>query len=515
MCIKTGHKCEFPDPPSRPPKRSQPPTAPEQVRVGHPNKRVKKLEETTTSEESNLAERTQALLSASYLTVDVWLQLFNIYKLHFATEIPFLHLPTLKGIIHDKDIKKPSAESNLTLLGILTLTAKFHPGLVDFVAHITQDKIASPESRALTAATVARVQAYLMLGLHKWSQPKGGLAAWMYVGVAIRMAQALRLGFGDQPLARKQILAPSPRSSPSAQPPSDQEVRRRTMFSCLILDRLLSCGSDRVSMVQSEDLEIQLPCTQYAFDLGRIVYTEFLRQVRQDVGRPIDDSLLSQFVQLADVWGDITKYSVEGGRLTELLPPWDQESTFYGLRKKIEAFYAHLPESFTWSKSNLWKNGSSGYVPLHMLVALCKIILHRENIPFIAIDCSEPIGPLDELSFDPGTVPDDFWKRSAEQVFKAGTASEIIDLVSFCRNEIPHSSLVIFAIWQAALVGTYAWHYPHMDTQNHMVGKDIEERNSGAKSEGAQVGNVSIALQALNKVAPYLRRASKYVNPEQ
>ncbi|GKT47327.1 putative transcriptional regulatory protein [Colletotrichum spaethianum] len=542
-CIKAGHKCEFPDPTPLPVKRAEPPTAPKQEKdIGHDRKRMKKFEDTANSKGRTGIVYAQEVLSAPYLTVDLWHQLLDIYKLHFATELPFLHLPTLKGIIHNKDIKKPSAESNLILLGILALTARFQPELVKYVAHITFDKVAGPKSRgalprpepsmaseyfanaltkalgnlesALTSATVIRVQVFLMLGLYKWSQPNGGLAAWMHVGVAIRMAQGLKLGFGDKPLREKKILGPIPRSNKSAQLPSDrwkdQEIRRRTMFSCLILDRLLSCGSDRVSMVRSEDLQIQLPCTEHAFDLGRVVYTGFLRQVGQEMERPIDDSVLSRFVQLADFWGDITKYSFAGGRHTETLPPWDTESTFYQLNNKVEAFYAHLPEEFTWSSANFWKHDNSMYVSLHMLGALCKIMLHREYIPFFAIKCQKPVGPLDEPVFDPAMVPEQFWERSAEQVFKAGR--DIIDLVSTCRDKLPHSSLVIFAIWQAAFVGIYARHYPHMDTENHMVSEEeIQERASGTVPEIAQTGNTGIAFQALIKVVPYFSMASNYV----
>ncbi|KAF4928719.1 putative transcriptional regulatory protein [Colletotrichum viniferum] len=538
-CIKAGHKCEFPEPTPLPAKRAEPPTVPKQEREAGPDrKRVKKLDDTFQLDGTAKAEE---VLSMPYLSGKIWHELFDIYKLHFATELPFLHLPTLKSIIHDKEIKKPSADVNLVLLGILALTARFQPELVKYVAHQTYDKVAGPKSRgalpradpsaaseyfanaltaalgplesALTSASVVRVQAFLMLGLYKWSQPSGGLAAWMYVGVAIRMAQGLKLGFGDKPLRGRRALGLS-RSHKSAQLPSeswkDQEIRRRTMFSCLILDRLLSCGSQRVSMVRSDDLQIQLPCTEHAFDLGRAVYTGFLRQVGQEMERPIDDSVLSRFVQLADFWGDITKYSFAGGRHTEAYPPWKKDSTFYQLNTKVEAFYAHLPEEFTWSSSNFWKHDNSMYVSLHMLGALCRIMLHREYIPFIAIKCEKPIGPLDEPVFDPAIVPDDFWYRSAEQVFKA--AREIIDLIRTCRDKLPQSSLVIFAIWQAAFVGIYARHYPQLDTEKHMVSdEEIQERASGAIPDLTKTGNAGIAYTALQRVAPYFSMASNYV----
>ncbi|KAF6798749.1 fungal specific transcription factor [Colletotrichum sojae] len=538
-CIKAGHKCEFPDPTPAPAKRAEPLSLPKQERdAGHDRKRVKKLEDAFQTDGTSKAYE---VLSMPYLTGDIWHQLFDTYKLHFATELPFLHLPTLKGIIHDKDVKKPSADVNLVLLGVLALTARFQPDLVKYVAHQTYDKVAGPKSRgalpradpsaasdyfasaltaalgplesALLTASVVRVQAFLMLGLYKWSQPNGGLAAWMYVGVAIRMAQGLKLGFGDKLRRGKRASVPSRWNKPGrllTESWKDREIRRRTMFSCLILDRLLSCGSERVSMVRSDDLQIQLPCTEHAFDLGRAVYTGFLRQTGEESDQAVDDSVLSRFVQLADFWGDITKYSFAGGRHTEDYPPWDEKSTFWRLNAQVDAFYANLPEEFTWSSSNFWKHDNSMYVSLHMLGALCRIMLHREYIPFIAIKCQKPVGPLDDPVFDPATVPNNFWHQSAEQVFKAGR--EIVDLIRTCRDKLPHSSLVIFAIWQAAFVGLYARHYSHMDTENHMVSEDeMQDRTVGLVPDLVQTSNTGIAFQALNRVAPFFSMASNYV----
>ncbi|KAK1657338.1 hypothetical protein BDP55DRAFT_685888 [Colletotrichum godetiae] len=55
----------------------------------------------------------------------------------------------------------------------------------------------------------------------------------MYVDLATRMAQTMKLGSAQAPSSCWQ----------------DQEVRRRTMFSCLILCRLLCCATGRVPAV--------------------------------------------------------------------------------------------------------------------------------------------------------------------------------------------------------------------------------------------------------------------------
>lgn len=83
-----------------------------------------------------------------------------------------------------------------------------------------------------------------------------------------------------------------------------KEIRRQTMFSCLILDRLLGCGKGWVSTIRSEDLHIQLPCSEISFDLSKEAYTGFLIPRPEDrIRGAINDSVLGWFVRLVDLWG--------------------------------------------------------------------------------------------------------------------------------------------------------------------------------------------------------------------
>ncbi|CAK7231973.1 hypothetical protein SBRCBS47491_008111 [Sporothrix bragantina] len=129
------------------------------------------------------------------------------------------------------------------------------------------------------------------------------------------------------------------------------------------------------------------------------------------------------------------------------------------------------------------------------------------------------MGPLDEPTFPDGSAPEGFWDDSAEQVFKA--AREIVDLAETCqkRKKMPMSALVVFAVWTAAFVGIYAWHFPQLDVQRHMF--SVEEtcriqgrRSRGDKDRGYRVathGPTSIAYTALKSMSNYLHMASTYV----
>ncbi|KAI8624528.1 fungal-specific transcription factor domain-containing protein [Xylariaceae sp. FL1651] len=550
-CIKTGNECIFKVPDPVPPKRADPPAPIKQERDGGSDrKRLKKIDDISKVDSQKATGYAEEVLAAPFLTEDLWEQVLELYKLHFAPELPFLHLPTMKEKLGRKSKNshsENSSDGNLVLLGVLTLTARFHPDLVKYLAHICSNQPGNARTRPLqtqldpaaaseyyadvlamalgpvrttmSTASVDRVAALLMLGLYEWSQtqPKtGGMTAWMYVGTAIRMAQFLGLGFEDAQEPEDSKFRASDlqlRSSGcQSQLALQKEIRRRIMFSCFILDRMLACGKQRVSIIRGEDLEIQLPCSEDKFDLAMEVQTGFLTKV----DRPgTDDSVLSRFVRLVDLWGDISKYSSRGGRIREEYPPWDNRTVFYKLNKHLEAFDSALPGTFTFSRSNYFKHenhqASSAFVLLHMLRCVCLIMLHREYVPFVPIRCREPEGPLDQPTFTKEETPAGFWRTSAEQMFKA--ARGIVDLIEICqrKEKLPQSTIVLFAIWNAAFVGLYGAHFPQMDTGRHMLNFDYEDTHEDGPKDVFKRGPTSLTYQALLKMSNWLKMASTYV----
>jgi hypothetical protein len=557
-CLKAGKKCEYPDVAPLPAKRPDPPTAGRSEHGGSERKRVKKIEDGSRPDGNDADAFAEEVLSANFLSPTVWSQVFDLYRLHFATELPFLHLASLKDKMGSKfraRASETSPDTNLVLLGILTLTARFHPDLVMYVANsrlnypgnakhrpvqTSNDASAAsdyfakalvtalgPLSVCVSVASVERVQAFLMLGLYEWTEAKsktGGLGAWMYVGLAIRMAQALRLGFGDKDNASSlrssradsQI---SRASISSSQTIVDKEIRRRTMFSCLILDRMLACGKERVSTIRSEDLQIQLPCSEVSFDLSENVLMSFLKPDNDEPrqGPAKGDSVLGCFIRLVDIWGEISKFCHAGGRLSEKkgVAPWHEASRFRQLRQELSDFYTDLPDVFQLSTGNYHRHenhqASSVYVSLHMLGSLCSMMLHREYIPFIPIRCTGPTGPLDEPTFPESEykIPDGFWEESAEQVFLA--AKDIVELIELCGDKLPMSSLVMFSVWTASFVGIYAHHFPQMDQKGHMLGREYDEaRETGLPLDIKRSGPTSIAYQTLQRMASWLYLAGTY-----
>ncbi|KAI1739563.1 fungal-specific transcription factor domain-containing protein [Xylaria scruposa] len=543
-CVKTGNECIFKVPDAAPSKRSEPSALVKQERDGGSDrKRLKRIDDISKCDSQRASVLVEDVLSASFLTEDLWDQVLDLYKLHFLPELPFLHLPTMKEKLGRKRTSESehSPDSNIVLLGVLTLTARFHPDLVRYTAHICNHQSANARTRPtqndptaaseyyadvlsmalgssrvfMSNASVDRVAALLMLGLYEWSQtePKsGGVAAWMYVGHAIRMAQALGLGFedakdpGDTKLRLKSVGCQS-------QHALQRETRRRIMFSCFVLDRMLACGKHRTPMIRGEDLDIQLPCSEDKFDLAMEVRTGRLNQLDRSEN---DDSVLSRFIQLVNLWGEISKYSSRGGRVEDKHPPWHPESDFYGLNKALETFDSSLPDTFAFSRSNYLKHenhlASSAFVLLHMLRFVCLIMLHREYVPFVPVRCRGPEGPLDQPTFTKEETPAGFWRSSAEQLFKA--ARGIVDLIEICqrKGKLPQSTIVLFAIWTAAFVGLYGAHFPQMDTERHMLSFDYKDIREDGLEDVFKQGPTALTFQTLLRMSTWQKMASTYVD---
>lgn len=539
-CKKTGQNCVFEPPKANlySFKRPRPPSDEHDRNYGPERRKFKSLNSTFKPDCENANAYAEETLSALFLTQSLWEQALNLYKLHFAAELPFLHLPSIKEML-DRKFKSPqqhySPNFNFVLLGVLTLTARFLPDLEKYITCLSNKQLSGPTvaseyyagilatalgppQTAFKTASVERVQAALMLGMYEWSQMRhdaGGLGAWMWVGNAIRLAQYLKLGSSDHYNCSHSRGLKDRRASHQSQVVLENETKRRTMFSCFVLDCMLAFGKERVPAIRRDDLRIQLPCSENQFDLAMEVQTGYLAD-REQRRSGTDDNILSWFIRQVDVWTMISQYCSQGGWLTETHPPWNERSTFFKLNKQLQELDENLPSPFTLSPSNYFKHknhrASSVYVLLHMLRSLCRIILHREYIPFIPTCCQGPEGPTDHPPFPKEECPNGWWRESAENVFKH--ARDIVDLIELYqhKDELPKCNIVLFAIWTASSIGLYAYHFPKMDTERYMLSEQHGNYSQETAKDGAlHHGPTALTYNALKKTSAWLSVADVYV----
>jgi hypothetical protein len=214
------------------------------------------------------------------------------------------------------------AASPVLLLAFLTLTSRFHPGLIahhspaaanrpsnphfasEYYASACKNKLnrfnesSGPGAELPRPLDIYRVQAYLMLAFHEWGNCKG-TRAWELLGVAIRTAHLIGLNFQDDVessyLAKNSIVQPGGAdgfdtsvATNSEDMLREQETRRRTFWSCFILERCLSSGRFMPFGIRAEDVRIQLPASDRAFLFNEKVRTALLSDSIEDVARAVN-----------------------------------------------------------------------------------------------------------------------------------------------------------------------------------------------------------------------------------
>lgn len=349
------------------------------------------------------------------ITVDADSQKFEIYQAHFAIDMPFLHPPTfLKPLRQASAMPSQSQNfsastnptpgilpplSSLLLLAFLSLTARYHPVLVahhsppssnrpsipkiasEYYAAAAKSRLAGTLGDGLGTPEIERIQALLMLALFDWGNCQG-TKAWVSLGVALRYAQILGLQYeaelDDQPMALALAIKQENEALEGGQSSKhwgsadtgddfiECEIRRRTFWSCFIIDRYMSSGKYRPTMIYAPDVRIQLPSSERAFLFGEKVRTLLIGEEVEDVasraelkahkrtvedysringerryspasgGSPAfqrvnqdrddkdshqgrwevgpDEGITSRFVKIVDLYGNIIKWTCSGGR---------------------------------------------------------------------------------------------------------------------------------------------------------------------------------------------------------
>ncbi|EAT80091.2 hypothetical protein SNOG_12278 [Parastagonospora nodorum SN15] len=187
----------------------------------------------------------------------------------------------------------------------------------------------------LETPSISRVQALLMLTGHDWGAGNGR-RAWIYLGMAIRLVEVMDL--------TQELKVPRNRM-PTREEFIEAEVRRRTAWTCFLMDSLLSGGKGRKRSLQAEDMAIQLPCERENFVFGEPTCTEQLdSSVRMPpVALPVGEiGIIGYSLRAANVWGKVAKWACSEDFKTEL--PWSPTSLFQQLVYELDRWKKSLPQ---------------------------------------------------------------------------------------------------------------------------------------------------------------------------
>lgn len=317
----------------------------------------------------------------------------------------------------------------------------------------------------------------LILSLHEFGTCHGG-RSWALGGQAIRMAFALQLHKDldyDPQSPNKEIKLSF----------IDREIRRRIMWSCFLMDRFNSSGTDRPMFIKEESIKVPLPVIEKYFQFDMPARTEFLDGKAVEP-MPHEDGYLSNprhnmgvaayTIRSVAHWGQIINYLNQGGKEQDLHPMWSEESEYARLLSNVELLLHSLPSAFQYNRQTLELHQTEGSVNhlifLHLSIQQNILFLNQAAVSF----SHEQIGLH---------APDDFLDQASTNTFAA--ANRISDVLRDAED------------LQCCISAPFAGYCAFSSTSVHVMG--IFSGNPALKVTAE--ANSSVNLRFLQKMMKY------------
>ena len=211
----------------------------------------------------------------------------------------------------------------------------------------------------------------------------------MLGGMATRMAYALQLHreLDHDPLGRKT-------ENKSELSFTDREIRRRTMWACILMDRFTSSGTERPMFADEDIIKVQLPVKESSFQMEIPGPTESLdgrvpNPVKTDTGQLSDPKsnmgVAAYMIRVIVLWGRVIKYLNMGGKEKDKYAIWDPRSHYAELRRQANDFKESLPADLQDSRVNLKNHAAerlgNQFLFMHIASNQVVLFLHRFAIP--------------------------------------------------------------------------------------------------------------------------------------
>ncbi|KAJ5305088.1 Mitochondrial import inner membrane translocase subunit Tim54 [Penicillium atrosanguineum] len=305
---------------------------------------------------------------------------------------------------------------------ILALTARFSPWSSIEESRTYQTRAREFLRKDSNEVSLHVVQAYL---IHCVYEVGCGFesSAWIHLGNAIRMAQILRLSVMDKPSSNFDWGRPVRNPSEDA---ITVELKRRTFWSCFFLDKLLSNGRDRPSIIDEKDICCHLPVSEEDLIFRRLHQPSTLSTV--DLSHGTSSNLYVSLTSILSILGEIIIWHGRGGRYTDPRAPWKDDMPFTVLNKKLKDWQRQVSSHLQYSKdtfaaiSMLNSNQLKVWGLAYLFFFLAKIYLLSEYIPFLPSKGYNPFdGPerVESVSEEWGNAPPHWWEGCIEGISRS------------------------------------------------------------------------------------------------
>ncbi|GES79092.1 fungal-specific transcription factor domain-domain-containing protein [Rhizophagus clarus] len=312
----------------------------------------------------------------------------------------FRHMDIQTSMFHEATFKKQLRQNKISpflIYAMCAVSARYskHPSIVQKLPYMSGEPFAAIAISKYLFGTfdcpsVEHVQGLILITIHMYGIGKGP-RAWMYTGMAVRMAQELGLHKVDETkhkLSSEGFFI-------------QNEVRRRTFWACFRLDRFAACALGRPTLIDEDDCDVRLPCNESIWSLEHPfecqLVDEFFKedQIKHDTRLTLTNIGMSAcLVSVSALLGRVCQH-VNRSKPYNALPPWDSNSKFAELEKELNTWYNSLTPHYTYTRERVQQLMADGtgttFALVHILYYSAIVVLNRPNITSLqnneVLDC--------------------------------------------------------------------------------------------------------------------------------
>ncbi|TAQ86425.1 hypothetical protein B7494_g5252 [Chlorociboria aeruginascens] len=158
------------------------------------------------------------------------------------------------------------------------------------------------------------------------------------------------------------------------------ECRRRTFWTCYILDRFNGFCAGNLSSLQAEDVFLKVPCDAKSFEdqseVNNPIFNVGISATQND-SRTID--IMAYIIDITTIWGDVMAHAY---RTSQRPCPASSVSSFYeSSARRLREWKASLPPCYAFSPDSLTRASTSGtlapYILMHAVYENTAMKLNR------------------------------------------------------------------------------------------------------------------------------------------
>ncbi|CAO3644668.1 unnamed protein product [Mucor fragilis] len=294
----------------------------------------------------------------------------HLIRLYFKHFYPFLPLFYKRQLFSTLDHPAMEPVAPLLLNAIYAVASRISPDVrvrsdpasPDTAGDVFFERAEKLLDESYDTPSISTVQALVLLASHQHGAMKSA-RAWLYSGMAFRMAQDLGL---HRNCDHWNI------------PPEECERRKRVFWCCYVVDRLASAMYGRASTFEERDCDVPFPTVD---DDDLIREDDPNSTVQQPSFRLLEG--FTNLIKICDILGHVLK-NIYYVRSLQYTGAKQADSVLTTWNKKLQQWYDHLPDSLQIKKDS--SNNSHTLPPtavcqLHMIYHTTVILLHRPFIP--------------------------------------------------------------------------------------------------------------------------------------